>query len=83
MSNPSRLKKKRASGFSEVEVHNLLDEIEEIKPIGLDEWMITESSHAQKWPDKSRTADSLPAKVSAVVPEEDPDWESGLPAISS
>ena len=62
MSNPTRIKKRRASGFSEVEVRSLLDEIEKIKPSGLEEWMSTASSHAQKWPNKGRTVDSLRRK---------------------
>jgi hypothetical protein len=47
-------RKKRGAGFSHREIDSLLDVIEDISPLGHDEWEAGERQHYTKYPDFGR-----------------------------
>ena len=58
--------KKRELGFSEMELHNLLDIMKTVLPICTEEWQTIERKHAALWPEKNRTKESPKRKFQQV-----------------
>lgn len=56
----------RGSGFTRTEVDGLLDLLEEIKPIGRDEWETVARRHNERHPGVDRTVESLRRKFAKL-----------------
>jgi hypothetical protein len=71
---PSR--KKRGVGFSQKELDSLLDAIEEILPIGSQEWEAVERQHRSMYPESDRNQEALKRKFGKLylkkIPTGDP-----------
>ncbi len=52
----------RGGNFTHDEIDSLLDTVEEVMPIGMDEWALVERRHMASYPDRSRTKESLRRK---------------------
>ena len=52
----------RGGNFNRDEVDSLLDTVEEVMPIGMDEWALVERRHMASYPDRNRTKESLRRK---------------------
>ena len=52
----------RGGNFTRDEVDSLLDSVEEVMPIGMDEWALVERRHMASYPDRNRTKESLRRK---------------------
>ena len=59
---PKPNKPVRSVNFTRDEIDALLDCIEEVLPIGMDEWQRAENQHVLLYPDKNRTKESLRRK---------------------
>ena len=57
---------KRSTGFSQVEIDNMLESIEKILPVAGMEWDRVERQHEGRWPDKRRTKESLKRKFQSL-----------------
>ena len=65
-------KASRGRGFTTTEVENLLEIIEEILPIGQNEWDAVLHRHESRYPDHDRTRDSLKRKFVSLYNSKKP-----------
>jgi hypothetical protein len=69
----------RGLNFTENEVTNMLDLIEDKQPIGSNEWEEIERLHAANFPDKNRTKDTIKRKFQLLALKEVPTGDPNIP----
>ena len=70
---------KRSTGFSQVEVDNMLESIEKTLPVAGMEWDRVEREHEGRWPDKRRKKESLKRKFQSLYRRRVPTGEPHCP----
>jgi len=75
---PSRFTK-RATGFSQLEIDNMLETIGIILPVAGMEWESVEREHEGCWPDKQRTKESLKRKFQSLYRKKVPTGDPNCP----
>mmetsp|Transcript_52916 Transcript_52916/g.154177 ORF Transcript_52916/g.154177 Transcript_52916/m.154177 type:complete len:344 (-) Transcript_52916:27-1058(-) len=62
----------RGGNFTRDEIDSLLDSVEEVMPIGMDEWALVERRHMASYPDRNRTKESLRRKFQLLYLSKQP-----------
>lgn len=69
----------RGGNFTRDEIDSLLDSVEEVMPLGMDEWTIVERRHSAKYPERNRTKESLCRKFQQLYLTKQPTGSPDCP----
>lgn len=72
-------KASRGRGFSITETENLLELIEEVLPIGMNEWDAVLARHVSRYPENDRTRDSIKRKFASLYNSKKPTGDPNCP----
>lgn len=75
----SQQKASRGRGFTTTEVESLLEVIEEVLPIGQNEWDTVLHQHQSRYPDYDRTRDSIKRKFASLYNSKKPTGDPTCP----
>lgn len=75
----AKAKAKRGVGFTQQELFDLFEIMEEVLPIGAQEWEVVASRHQEMWPDTEREAEGLKRKYRALANTKMPSGDPNCP----